>query len=330
MRPEFGCRIHDHVFAPTNAATAGPSPTTSARRWSSGSRGSTSTTCWSASTGADSGMLYIDIRYRIRGTNDPRNLVFPFYVIPEHDAEPSSDVGSADGRELTMVLPAPNLDDRHFQDLVDDAKRLVQQRCPEWTDHNVSDPGRHADRGVRADGRPADLPAEPGAGPALHQVPRADRRASSPAGGGARQGDVLAVGAAAADRRGPRRDRGGHAAHRCRRPGGLLHGRGPGHRAVLVRTGPARSPADGASQPTTPGCWPRAPSVGVLPRSPRAGRRAADRAVATPCRRARWCCGWTAPSAASASTRATRRWSGRRGPAPAGAPARSTATRPAG
>jgi hypothetical protein len=40
-----------------------------------------------------------------------------------------------------MVLPVPNLDDRRFQDLVDDAKRLVQQRCPEWTDHNVSDPG---------------------------------------------------------------------------------------------------------------------------------------------------------------------------------------------
>src|SRR5215475_11571798 len=40
-----------------------------------------------------------------------------------------------------MALPAPNLDDRRFQDLVDDAKRLVQRRCPEWTDHNVSDPG---------------------------------------------------------------------------------------------------------------------------------------------------------------------------------------------
>src|SRR5215472_14137745 len=40
-----------------------------------------------------------------------------------------------------MVLPAPKLDDRDFQELVDDAKRLVQQRCPEWTDHNVSDPG---------------------------------------------------------------------------------------------------------------------------------------------------------------------------------------------
>jgi predicted phage baseplate assembly protein len=40
-----------------------------------------------------------------------------------------------------MALPVPDLDDRRFQDLVDDAKRIVQQRCPEWTDHNVSDPG---------------------------------------------------------------------------------------------------------------------------------------------------------------------------------------------
>jgi predicted phage baseplate assembly protein len=39
------------------------------------------------------------------------------------------------------MLPSPNLDDRRFQDLVDDAKRLVAQYCPEWTDHNVSDPG---------------------------------------------------------------------------------------------------------------------------------------------------------------------------------------------
>ncbi|MGH3889100.1 MAG: putative baseplate assembly protein [Pseudonocardiaceae bacterium] len=40
-----------------------------------------------------------------------------------------------------MTLPVPNLDDRHFQDLVDDARRYVQRRCPEWSDHNVSDPG---------------------------------------------------------------------------------------------------------------------------------------------------------------------------------------------
>lgn len=40
-----------------------------------------------------------------------------------------------------MTLPAPNLDDRGFQDLVDDAKRMIQVRNPQWTDHNVSDPG---------------------------------------------------------------------------------------------------------------------------------------------------------------------------------------------
>jgi predicted phage baseplate assembly protein len=40
-----------------------------------------------------------------------------------------------------MPLPTPNLDDRRFQDIVDQAKSLIPQYCPEWTDHNVSDPG---------------------------------------------------------------------------------------------------------------------------------------------------------------------------------------------
>ena len=38
-------------------------------------------------------------------------------------------------------MKIPDLDDRRFQDLVDDAKRMVQERAPAWTDHNVSDPG---------------------------------------------------------------------------------------------------------------------------------------------------------------------------------------------
>ena len=29
--------------------------------------------------------LYIDIRYSVGSSNDPRNLVFPFYVIPAED-----------------------------------------------------------------------------------------------------------------------------------------------------------------------------------------------------------------------------------------------------
>ena len=40
-----------------------------------------------------------------------------------------------------MTLPVPRLDDRQFQDIVDDAKRRIHRLCPDWTDHNVSDPG---------------------------------------------------------------------------------------------------------------------------------------------------------------------------------------------
>ncbi len=40
-----------------------------------------------------------------------------------------------------MTLPAPVLDDRRFQDIVDEAKRLIPKYCPDWTNHNVSDPG---------------------------------------------------------------------------------------------------------------------------------------------------------------------------------------------
>lgn len=40
-----------------------------------------------------------------------------------------------------MPLPAPELDNRTSQSIVDEAKRMIPQFCPEWTDHNVSDPG---------------------------------------------------------------------------------------------------------------------------------------------------------------------------------------------
>ena len=40
-----------------------------------------------------------------------------------------------------MTLPVPNLDDRKFQELVDEAKRRIPRHLPEWTNHNVADPG---------------------------------------------------------------------------------------------------------------------------------------------------------------------------------------------
>jgi predicted phage baseplate assembly protein len=38
-------------------------------------------------------------------------------------------------------LPEIQLDDRTFQDLVSEARMRITQSCPEWTEHNVSDPG---------------------------------------------------------------------------------------------------------------------------------------------------------------------------------------------
>ncbi|MGE0711379.1 MAG: putative baseplate assembly protein [Planctomycetota bacterium] len=40
-----------------------------------------------------------------------------------------------------MTLPTPNLDDRTFEQIRDEAIRLIPQYCPEWTNYNPSDPG---------------------------------------------------------------------------------------------------------------------------------------------------------------------------------------------
>lgn len=40
-----------------------------------------------------------------------------------------------------MPLQLPNLDDRRYADLVDEARRLIPTYAPEWTNHNPSDPG---------------------------------------------------------------------------------------------------------------------------------------------------------------------------------------------
>jgi len=40
-----------------------------------------------------------------------------------------------------MPLEAPNLDDRRFADIVEEARSRIPNYLPEWTDHNLSDPG---------------------------------------------------------------------------------------------------------------------------------------------------------------------------------------------
>jgi hypothetical protein len=86
MRPEFGCRIHDHVFGPANAATAGQiayDVREALERWEP------RIVVLEVGVSYDrieTGTLYVDVAYQIVGSNDPRNLVFPFYVIPDIEA----------------------------------------------------------------------------------------------------------------------------------------------------------------------------------------------------------------------------------------------------
>lgn len=82
MRPEFGCAVHDYVFAPADASTAGDIAyvvRVALERWEPRIELEGIDVRFDE---VDMGTLYIDIHYTVRGTNDPRNLVFPFYVIP--------------------------------------------------------------------------------------------------------------------------------------------------------------------------------------------------------------------------------------------------------
>jgi uncharacterized protein len=94
MRPEFGSRLADYVFAPANATTAGHLANevrVALERWEPRIDVGDVGIRFDA---VASGVIYIDVRYRIRGDNDPRNLVFPFYIIPE---EPSRELTAASG-----------------------------------------------------------------------------------------------------------------------------------------------------------------------------------------------------------------------------------------
>ena len=93
MRPEFGCRIHDQVFGPANASTAGQVAADvreALERWEPRIDVVDVLVTFDR---IDSGILYIDLTYAVRGLNDPRNLVFPFYVIPQSVEEGDGHAG---------------------------------------------------------------------------------------------------------------------------------------------------------------------------------------------------------------------------------------------
>jgi phage baseplate assembly protein W len=82
MRPEFGCQIHDLLFAPNDATTAGLAAyyvQDALAMWEPRIR----VLDVDARPDADDpARLLIHIRYEVLATYDQRSLVFPFYRIP--------------------------------------------------------------------------------------------------------------------------------------------------------------------------------------------------------------------------------------------------------
>jgi phage baseplate assembly protein W len=82
MRPEFGCRLRDFAFRGRDATTANELADEVRRallRWEP--RVDVEAIDVVVADDDDC-LLYLDVRYRLKSTNDRRNLVFPFYTIP--------------------------------------------------------------------------------------------------------------------------------------------------------------------------------------------------------------------------------------------------------
>ncbi len=87
MRPQFGSRIRDFVFRSINVETIAELSRVvreALLRWEP--RVEVESVLVAPHPSED-GLLYIDIQYRPKDTNDRRNLVFPFYTIPEDGSD---------------------------------------------------------------------------------------------------------------------------------------------------------------------------------------------------------------------------------------------------
>ena len=82
MRPKFGCAIWDLLFEPINANTMGLMAVAVYEALGQWEPRIVVDDVAVKPDDADHGRVSIDIAYRVKTTNDRRNLVFPFYVIP--------------------------------------------------------------------------------------------------------------------------------------------------------------------------------------------------------------------------------------------------------
>lgn len=86
MRPEFGSRLRDHVFGPASvdsAAAVSHEVRRALTRWEP----RVDVTAVHTYPAGEGTLFHIDIHYTVKATNDERNLVFPFYLIPEDEGD---------------------------------------------------------------------------------------------------------------------------------------------------------------------------------------------------------------------------------------------------
>jgi uncharacterized protein len=81
-RPEFGCRIHDLLFAPNNGATASLAEAYVEEALAMWEPRITVHDVIAVPDQDQPARLLITITYEIKATHDSRSLVFPFYHIP--------------------------------------------------------------------------------------------------------------------------------------------------------------------------------------------------------------------------------------------------------
>lgn len=82
MRPGFGCRIWDLLFEPVNANTVGLMAEAVRQALAQWEPRIEVESVDVLPDEVEQALVRIHITYRMRATNDRRNLVYPFYVIP--------------------------------------------------------------------------------------------------------------------------------------------------------------------------------------------------------------------------------------------------------
>jgi phage baseplate assembly protein W len=86
MRPTFGCRIWDLLFEPITPNLLGEVIQVVREALAQWEPRVNVLDVDPSPEGRDNGLINVRIEYEVLTTNDRRNLVFPFYVIP-HDGE---------------------------------------------------------------------------------------------------------------------------------------------------------------------------------------------------------------------------------------------------